>query len=153
MSTDKKNLKELLSKCEKDRDEYLDGWKRSKADYINEKKRLVDEFEIKSQEKQFDCIKEFLNVLDSIDIAIKTSADKSGLEEIKKQFLNSLKKLGVKKIECLGKKFDPSVHEAVRSVNVEINSESGIIKEITRDGYILGDKLLRSPQVIISLKK
>jgi molecular chaperone GrpE len=55
----------------------------------------------------------------------------------------------VKKIEAVGKPFDPHFHEAIREVAGE---EDGQIVEELQTGYQLGDKVIRPSQVVISKK-
>ena len=64
-----KEIDEVL-KCQKERDEYLDGWKRAKADLINYKKDEAKRFETIIKFSQEAIIRDLINILDSFDLAI-----------------------------------------------------------------------------------
>lgn len=72
----------------------------------------------------------------------------TGINGILGQLDKTLGELGVKKIEAIGKKFDPHFHEAVREVESE--KEDGIILDELQSGFILNGKVIRASQVIIS---
>ena len=75
----------------------------------------------------------------------------TGAQGIVAQLDKVLSELGVKKIEAVGKKFDPNFHEAVREVESE--AEDGIIVDELQSGFILNGKVIRPSQVVISKKK
>ena len=75
----------------------------------------------------------------------------TGVNGIVIQLDKTLGELGVKKIEAVGKKFDPHFHEAVREVESE--SEDGIVVEEFQTGFELNGKLIRPSQVVISKRK
>src|SRR3989344_1580085 len=78
-----------LAKCEKERDEYLDGWKRAKADLANYKKDELKHFEEFAKWSQESLIREVIVVLDSFDLALVSSdgdeQSKRGLQLIRNQ--------------------------------------------------------------------
>ena len=74
----------------------------------------------------------------------------SGVNGIVIQLDKTLGELGVKKIEALGKKFDPHFHEAIREV--ESDKDDGIIVEEVQTGFELNGKVIRPSQVVISKK-
>ena len=73
----------------------------------------------------------------------------TGVSGIVMQLDKTLEELGVKKIEAVGKKFDPHFHEAVREVEGE---EDGIVVEEYQTGFELNGKVIRPSQVVISKK-
>lgn len=75
----------------------------------------------------------------------------TGAQGIVAQLDKVLGELGVKKIEAMGKKFDPNFHEAVRETESE--AEDGIIMDELQSGFILNGKVIRPSQVVISKKK
>lgn len=145
-----------LEKLTKERDEYLNGWKRAKADLINfqrdEEKRITDL--IKWGLK--DIVQEMIPVLDNFELAVAT-LEKEGVSEkgiymIKLQLEDLLKKKGLEKISAeKGKPFDPSFHEAVGEIDSEF--EEGLIAKEIEKGYSLNGKVLRPVRVMISKAK
>ena len=58
-------------------------------------------------------------------------------------------RFGVKKIEAVGKAFDPELHDAISHVEDETLGEQ-VVKEEFRTGYIIGDKVIRHSMVIVA---
>ena len=94
-----------------------------------------------------------LPVLDNLEKAAKTETKdeqyKNGIEMVVNQFKDVLKANGVTEIETVGKKFDPSLHEAVSLVQDEKLGEKEI-KEEFRKGYMIGDRVLRHSLVVVA---
>ena len=74
----------------------------------------------------------------------------TGIDGLVKQLDKALEELGVKKIEALGKKFDPNFHEAVREVPAE---EDGVVMQEYQTGFELNGKVIRPSQVAISKRE
>ncbi len=159
-TTDKNNKDDKITELEmvkEKMEEYLNGWKRAKADYSNLKK----EFEKKETEiVQFanaTLILEIMPIYDNFKLAWKHIPEEhkkgddwlKGIEAIKRQFKDLLKKLGMEEIPTEGEKFDPELHEAVAKEKVE-GKESGIIIEEIKSGYKLYDKVLEPAKVKVS---
>ena len=85
--------KKALKTCEKERKEYLDGWKRTKADALNEKKRQKDFLERERSNQLIQCTASMLPVLDSIRTALEKRSDhniaQTGIKQIYTQCLRS----------------------------------------------------------------
>lgn len=134
-------LQEKLSLAEKERDEYLNGWKRAKADLINSKRDWEEKISALGEFVTADVIKKFLPVLD----ALEAGQDTSGLDEIKKLFSDILRQLGLEEIEVIGKKFDPVYHE---SVGEDEGPASEVIK-VLQKGYFFKGQVIRPARVKI----
>jgi len=144
-----------LSKCQKERDDYLDGWKRVKADLINYKKDEAKRFEAIVKFSNEALIKELINVLDSFDlalVALEVEEDKKtqkGLYLIRQQLEDILRQNGLERIiVSVGQSFDPALQEAVATV--ESDKPSGTIIEEVERGYLLNGKLIRPARVKVS---
>jgi len=144
-----------LSKCRKEYDEYLDGWKRAKADLINYKKDEAKRFEAIVKFSNEALIKELINVLDSFDlalVALEVEEDKKtqkGLYLIRQQLEDILRQNGLERIiVSVGQSFDPALQEAVATV--ESDKPSGTIIEEVERGYLLNGKLIRPARVKVS---
>ncbi|MDP2683771.1 MAG: nucleotide exchange factor GrpE [bacterium] len=157
MEDKKETKKSELEVCKEKMEEYLNGWKRAKADYSNQKK----DFEKKEKEiVQFanaTLILEIMPIYDNFKLAWKHIPEDhkknddwlKGIEAIKKQFTELLKKLGLEEIPTEGEKFDPEIHEAVAKEKAE-GKESGIILEEMKAGYKLYDKVLEPAKVKVA---
>lgn len=149
-------LKKELDKCYKERDEFLHGWQRERADFINYKKDEAERLREITKLANEELIFKILDVLDNFDKAEKEMPDDlienqyfKGIFQIKIQLLDILKNQGLKTIESLGKRFDPNFHEVVEEIKVE-KKEPGIVVEEIQKGYMLENKLLRPAKVKIS---
>jgi len=143
------NLEALLQECQKQKDEYLAGWQRARADFLNYKKEEIERMGeiLKCVGEEF--ILKILPILDNLDLAekklpedLKRDDNVKGLLLIKTQISDFLKAQGLEEIKTVGEKFDPNFHEAVEQVEVK-NKESGVIVEETQKGYKINGRLLR----------
>jgi molecular chaperone GrpE len=142
--SDEQNKKEeqVEQTIEQKAEEYLNNWKRERADFLNYKKdeaKRVEEFVKYANE---DIILEVMELIDDIEIAAR-EVPGIGLEHVLKKFSDLFKKYNVERIDVEGKKFDPELHEAV-----EIEKEGERLKEI-RAGYKMRDKVVRPARVKI----
>jgi molecular chaperone GrpE len=160
-------LKKKLDECQKLKDEYLAGWQRERADFLNYKKEEMGRIGELLKYAGTELILKLLPILDNFELAARQnfpSENLSGQEkekinrviegflQIKKQVLDFLKSLGIEPIDCLGKKFDPNFHEVVEEVAPAEDSagKSGIIIEEIQKGYKFQSKVLRPAKVKIS---
>jgi len=144
-----------LTKCQKEREEYLEGWKRAKADLINYKKDEAKRFEAVIKFSNEALVRDLINVLDSFDLALvslEAQADpkiQKGLYLIRAQLEDILKQNGLERIIIsVGQPFDPALQEAV--AEVESDKPSGTIIEEVERGYLLNGKLIRPARVKVS---
>jgi len=146
-------LEAKLAETEKQRDEYLSGWQRTKADFINYKKEEMKHMEDVAKYGNESLIKDLISVLDNFDLALRTM-EKAGTVErgiylIRSQIDDILKKRGLEKLSVkAGDEFDPMVAEAMAEVSSD--RPPGVIVEEVEPGYRLHDKILRPARVIIS---
>ena len=143
---DTKKLKEQLEACKKERQEYLDGWQRAKADFINGKKRLEDEASKKFEYGIEKAVEKLLPALDSLDIAL-SQGDNDGLQMIQKQLLEALE---VEILEPLGEQFDPVLHESLGTTPTDNKEEDGKITHILQKGYRRGERIIRPAKVHVA---
>jgi len=142
-----------LEKCAKERDEYLEGWKRAKADFINYKKEETERLEMFVKFSNAGLLRELLTVLDSFEFGLKNLGEndsaREGMSSIKNQFENILKHVGVTQIVVSkGDTFNPAFHEAISEIVLE--SPSGTVAKEIQRGYFLYEKVLRPTRVVVS---
>ena len=77
------------------------------------------------------------------------AALRQGMNMILNEFSKAFDALGVKELQAVGQKFDPNLHEAVKSEPSDTVAE-GIIIQQWKPGYMMGDKLLRAAMVVVS---
>lgn len=147
--------RELLSKRIKDLEEAL---LRSQAELINYKRRKDEETSRIIKYAEEDILKGFLPILDNFERAINMDDDNledevskflQGFKLMYKQIKDLLTKFEVTEMDCLGKEFDPTYHQAVTTGKDE-SKESGIILEVLQKGYMYKDKVLRTAMVKVN---
>ncbi len=147
-----KELEQKLIESEKKAEEYRNSWYRTAADFENYKKRNADARSNAYADGRADAIKSLLAIGDNLDRALTTVTDertKTGLELTVRQFIETLKNMGVEEINPVGEVFDPNIHEAIFQCEPEEGDESGKIKSVFKKGYSLNGKMLRYAQVVV----
>jgi len=149
-------LKKESEDCLRQKEEYLNCWKRERADFLNFKKDETERLGKISEIIKEDIVLDFLPILDNIYLAEKEISDDlkehcwvKGIMKIKKQITVFLEKQGVKEIDCLNKKFDPNLEEAIEHIEKK-DSGSGVVIQVLQRGYTLNNKLIRPARVKIS---
>ncbi len=156
-----KKIQKKLKVCMTERQEYLDGWQRAKADSINTKKSEEGRRKELIQFSQEGLLLDVLPVLDSFEMAFSNkkvweSVDKNwrkGIEHIHTQLVNVLKQYDLKSFDPLGEYFSPSQHDSVESVSADTKSDDGKIIEVLQCGYVLNDKVIRPAKVKVAVFK
>lgn len=141
-----------IERLEKERKEYLDGWQRAKAEFINYKKdewkRLEDVIRFSSA----GLVEDILPVLDSFDLALAGGIGKEaerGILLIRSQMEDILKKRGVTQIAVQpGDPFNPEKHESISEM--ESPHPAGAIAEVSQKGYELAGRVIRPARVKLS---
>ena len=135
-------FKKLLEECQKQKDEYLAGWQRQRADFLNYKKEEMERIGELLKYAGEEMVLKLLPILDNFDIADKTLPEDlkkndniKGLLQIKNQILDFLKNHGVEEIKTAGEKFDANFMEAVEK------------EEEERKGYKINGRLLRPAKI------
>ena len=145
-----KDLTEAKAKCE----EYLNGWKRERADFLNYKKDEMERIGQLAKYANTELILKIIPILDNIYLAethVPPELEKhewiKGFQQIKNQLCDFLQKEGIEAIETADKPFDPNTMEAVAEVE---GKNPGIVVEEVQRGYKMDGKLIRVAKVKIS---
>ncbi|NDW10344.1 nucleotide exchange factor GrpE [Dysgonomonas sp. 520] len=138
-------------------DELNNSYLRLHAEFDNYRKRTLKEKAelIKSGGER--VLSDILPVLDDFERAIETigkaenlDAVKEGVGLIHNKFVAFLNKHGVKEIETVGQPFDVDKHEALTTIPAQDDSQKDTIVDCVQKGYVLGDKVIRYPKVIVA---
>ncbi len=147
-----KKLKEDLKACRAEKEEYLAGWQRSRADFINARKEEEERRSEFARLREEKILRDLLEVADSFEAARRF--DSSGNEQIQKQFFDTLKRHGVSPIDTgVGKKFDPLYHEAIGQTETDRADEDETVVEELQKGYQVNGRVLRPSKVKVALFK
>lgn len=151
-----KKIQKRLRECEQERQEYLNGWQRARADIVNREKELLLERDQAVSRAVTDAFIEVFPILDSFDMAFSNKeawekVDKDwrmGVEQIYTQAIQVLKQAGISVIKVDGV-FDPRIHEQVQIREVDNKKDDGRILSEIQKGYRKGDHILRPAKVVI----
>ena len=151
-------LKQSLDEKKKQSEEYYEQLLRLKAEFENFRKRAEREKHDHMMWGKEDILLKQLVILDTLEQAYKSAmssnnieAVQKGLELIVQEFLRMISSEGLGEIECLGKKFDPELEEAVDYV--ESDQKEGMVVEVLQKGYTFKHKLLRPAKVRVAKKQ
>lgn len=138
---------------------------RSLAEIENQRRRFEKEIKDAFEFGSFNFSKEILALLDNLqraklaiknDNELKKNKDLDKFIEyitiIEKDLISIFEKNNIKKINSIGKKFDPNLHQAMTEIEDE-NAEPGTVVQEVQSGYMLGERLLRPVLVGVSKKK
>ena len=130
-----------------------DKYLRVCAEYDNFRRRSQKEKEALYGDIKADVLLKFLPVYDNLVRALSQpttdEAYRKGVEMIMGQFVATMEKLGVEKIESLGHSFDPNLHNAVMHVDDEEKGENEIV-EVFQEGFKCGEKVIRFAMVKVA---
>ena len=128
-----------------------------RADFYNFRQRSIKERQETRTRAKEDAVIEFLPVLDNLDRALGASNEDpssiiKGVEMVHRQFVNALENLGVSAINAKGETFDPSLHDAAGTEQVEDPELDGKVINVMLTGWRTKDRVLRPAQVKVGVK-
>lgn len=150
-------LENQLADLQQKYDEMEDKYLRAEAEMQNMTKRFKNE---QAQLLKYEGQKlatEILPVMDNLNRALQAEVEddasnqlKHGIEMVAKDMEKALTDNEITKIEAIGKKFDPTKHQAVKTVPTEDGQEADTVVEVYQDGYMLKDRVLRPAMVVVA---
>ena len=151
------SLREQLRQEQDKSKEHLNKLLYAQADFENYRKRLDQEVESRIDAGKARLIQSLLGIVDELELALKAarnveceSAVAEGIEIVLRKFRDLLAGEGLCRIESIGRKFDPTLHEAVERVPCDEKEEGTVVEEV-REGYTLKGKLIRPSIVKIAV--
>lgn len=154
----KKTLKKLrssLKDAQKEKEEYLTGWQKERADFVNYRKQEEDRKAIFSEAMRERILTRFLSVIDSFNMAFanKEAWEKvddnwrKGVEYIYVQMNTIFEEYGVKSIGEVGESFDPNIHQSIDVVETDKKEQDHTVANVIQKGYKLGERVIRAVRV------
>lgn len=151
-------LKQEFENEKKRAEDCLVRLKYVQADFENLKKRTDRRLAEVKEYCTEPLIIELLEIVDELELAVKAGCNSESAKSVTQGVEMTLKKLRkilenekVYPIECVGKLFDPSKHNAVAKVERDDVEECTVIEEV-RKGYIMKEKVIRPSLVKIAVK-
>jgi len=143
--------------------ELKDQLMRTLADSENLRKRTLKEVEQAKKYSHISFVRDLVSSVDNLKRALDSvPEDKSnlsepiknlilGLEIVEKEIVTTLEKNNIKQISPLGEKFDYNFHQAMFEIPTN-DYDPGLVVEVSQNGYLLYDRLVRPAMVGISKK-
>jgi molecular chaperone GrpE len=152
-----KKLKEKIEILKKEKQEYLDGWQRSRADYANlvkaheeDKKRMKGLFKESFIAELIPVVDSFLMAMANKEAWEKVDPNwRTGVEYIFNQLMGTLEAHGLKLFGEVGEQFDPTLHEAVSEEETGDAAKDHTIAKVVQKGFMLGDAVIRAARVSV----
>ncbi len=129
---------------------------RTAADFDNFRKRARRDLEDAERRGREETLRELLPVIDNLERAV-TAADSAtdvtavaeGVRMVLRQFEDVAGRIGLERVESMGARFDPSVHDAVQQIETAEHPAGTIVAEVV-PGYRLGERLIRAALVVVA---
>ena len=145
-----------LAETKRERDEYLELARRTKADFENYRKRVAKETSEALARGKADLARQMLPALDNLERALAVGEDASahpalvqGVAMVRDELRSRLEGAGVESFDPTGEKLDPQLHEAL-STRPDQGTMPGVVLETVEKGYRLNGQVLRPARVVVS---
>jgi len=152
------DLKSRLEKMTAENAKLKDDLLRKQADFDNFRKRMQREKQESVKYANANLLQDIVTIIDDFERAIRSSEESrefdsfhSGIKMIEKQFISMLeRKYGLKRMETVGKEFDPQQHEAIGMEEIP-DLEVQTVLEDYQKGYTLNERVLRHAKVKVGV--
>lgn len=128
-------MREEISTCRKEKQEYMDGWQRAKADYVNLLKRIETDAKASELKGKIQAVEILLPAFDALERAKEHGEIPEGFLAIARQIENAFASLGLEEIGKIGEKFNPALHEAFAQDAAETIETDDTITAILEKGW------------------
>lgn len=151
-----KKVRDELKMVKAERDEYLAGWQRSKADYVNLSRRIREQEASLTQGTVIKIIRSIISVFDSLEAAHKVAeggdgTTLKGIELVTKQMEDAMKEHGVIRFTPKsGDAFDPNMHEPMAIVATKEQREDNTVSATHQSGYEIAGAVIRPARVSVA---
>ncbi|MBI2025268.1 nucleotide exchange factor GrpE [Candidatus Kaiserbacteria bacterium] len=130
-----RKLREELKSCRQEKQEYMDGWQRAKADYVNLLKRIEEEAKASESRGRIKAVETLLPAFDALERAKEHGEVPEGFLAIAKQLEAAFAALGLEEVGKVGEKFDPALHEAFGKDAVDSSDKDDTVTVVLEKGW------------------
>ncbi|MDR3519319.1 MAG: nucleotide exchange factor GrpE [Candidatus Pacebacteria bacterium] len=154
----KKTLKKFradLKQLKAEKEEYLNGWQKERAEFANYRKQEDERRAVFSEAMRERILTRFLSVMDSFNMAFSNREAwekvdenwRKGVEYIYSQLNTIFEEYGVKGVGEVGDTFDPNVYESIDVVETDKKEMDHTVATVIQKGYKLGERVVRPARV------
>lgn len=140
-------LKAELETVKKERQEFMDGWQRAKADYVSVLRRLEEETTAARTKGMVKAAQAFITVLDTLNRAEAAGEVPETFKGVAKQLHDAANSLGMTPFGTVGETFDPTLHEALGQDPVEDAALDDTVTAVLEPGWKAGEAVIRPAKV------
>jgi len=153
-------MREELNACRKEKQEYMDGWQRAKADYVNALKRFQEDAKASELKGKVKAVETLLPAFDALErakehvpaeaLAKEGGEMIAGFMAVAKQLETAFAALGLEEIGKVGEKFDPTIHEAFAQDPTENVETDDTITAVLEKSWKVADFVIRPAKVKVA---
>lgn len=140
-------MKKELDACRKEKQEYMDGWQRAKADYVNLLKRGDENAKAAERKGKVGAVEALLPAFDALERAKEHGEIPEGFAAIARQLESAFAGLGLEELGKEGETFDPALHDALGQDAVESPGKDNLITAVLEKGWKVADTVIRPAKV------
>jgi molecular chaperone GrpE len=143
-------LKAGLEKATAEKQEYMDGWQRAKADYVNLLKRFETEAQSAKTAGVVKAAEALLPAYDALERAKEHGEIPEGFVAIARQLESAFASLGLAPVGDVGEQFNPSLHEALGQDPAESKEKDDTVTAVLEKGWKIGETVIRPAKVRVA---
>ena len=143
-------LRSDLATARKEKQEYMDGWQRAKADYVNLLKRFETETKTAKVQGVVKAVETLLPAFDALERSKEHGDIPEGFTAIARQLESAFASLGLTAIGEVGEQFDPMLHEALGQDPTDEAATDDSITAVLEKGWKIGDDVIRPAKVRVA---
>jgi len=147
-----------LERLAVEREQFLDAYRRTQADFENFRKRTARDLAAAEHRGVTRVVKELLPALDNLERALAAAEAQpdgaehhlaEGIRLVQAEIIAAMGRVGVEGYSPHGERFDPNVHEAMAQQPVD-GAASGTVVEVYQSGYRINDTVIRPARVVVA---
>ena len=143
-------MREELKTCRQEKQEYMDGWQRAKADYVNALKRFDGDIKSAKRAGLVKAVETLLPAFDALERSKEHGEIPEGFQAIAKQLEGAFASLGLVAFGEVGEHFDPALHEALGQDAAESAETDDTITAVLEKGWKIGESVIRPAKVRVA---
>ncbi|MHB0865919.1 MAG: nucleotide exchange factor GrpE [Minisyncoccota bacterium] len=143
-------MREELATCRKEKQEYMDGWQRAKADYVNLLKRFEGESKATKLSGVVKAVETLLPAFDALERSKEHGELPEGFVAIARQLECAFAALGLEEVGEIGEPFNPSLHEALGQDATTSAEKDDTITSVLEKGWKVGETVIRPAKVRVA---
>ncbi len=136
-----------LRACRKEKQEYMDGWQRAKADYVNALKRFENEAKASETRGLVRTVETLLPAFDALERSKEHGEIPEGFLAIARQLESAFAALGLTALGTIGEPFDPALHDALGQDAVDALEKDDTVTAVLEKGWQIAHFVIRPAKV------